>query len=149
MAAPRIGSINLVLDDVTAAATFLESLGVELDATVPGWEEWAPHHRNFHAEVTEFGADLDSSAFAAWWGGVPPAHAPGVVLNLRIDSRDEVDRLHALALELGARELKAPWDAFWGARYSVVLAPGPLCVGLMSEPDPSQRAPGPEISDFA
>jgi hypothetical protein len=148
MAAPRFGSINIILEDVHATAEFLDALGVQLDPILPGWADWAPHHRSFQAEVADFDADLDSPAFAGWWGGVPDEYAPGVVVNLRVESRDEVDRLHGRAIVLGANELHAPWDAFWGARYSVVLAPGPLCIGLMSEPDPSRRTAPPSIADF-
>jgi hypothetical protein len=70
-------------------------------------------------------------------------------VNLRVDEPDEVDALHRRAIDLGATELKAPWDAFWGSRYSVVLAPGPLCVGFMSEPDATRRTVPPAIGDVA
>ena len=146
MASPRFGSINVVVRDVVAASQFLEALGVDLSETFP---EWAGHHRGFEADVSAFDADLDSPAFATWWGGVPDDFAPGVVLNLRVDTADDVDELHARALDLGAAELKAPWDAFWGSRYAVVLGPGPLCVGFMNEPDDSRRTMPPAIDDFA
>jgi hypothetical protein len=146
VAQPRFGSVNVVVADVVAAASFLGALGVDLEPTRP---EWATHHRSFDADVSNFDADLDSPAFAGWWGGVPGDMVPGVVVNLRVDGRDDVDRLHQHAIELGARELKPPWDTFWGSRYSVILAPGPLCVGLMSEPEKSRRSGPPLIGDFA
>ena len=146
MAQPRFGSVNVVVADVGAAASFLDELGVELEPTLP---EWATHHRSFEADVSSFDADLDSPSFADWWGGVPKDLVPGVVINLRVDGRDEVDQLHRRAIELGASELKEPWDAFWGSRYSVLLAPGPLCLGIMSEPDASRRTAPPSIGDFA
>lgn len=148
MAQPRFGSVNLVVEDVEAAAGFLARLGVALDDTTPEWAEWAVHHRNASAGDSRFDVDLDSPAFASWWGGVPRERAPGVVVNLHVDARDEIDRLYRLALESGAEELKAPYDAFWGARFSVVLAPGPLCVGLMSAPDHGRRTAPPSITDF-
>jgi hypothetical protein len=146
MATPRFGSVNLVVASVEDAAGFLVALGVDLEPTLP---DWATHHRSFEADVSSFDADLDSPSFAGWWGGVPPETVPGVVVNLRVDDRNEVDRLHRRAIELGASELKPPWDAFWGSRYSVVLAPGPLCLGIMSEPEASRRTAPPAISDFA
>jgi predicted lactoylglutathione lyase len=145
VARPRFGSINVVVKDVDATARFLDALGVDLDPTLP---DWATHHRSFEADVSAFDADLDSPSFAQWWGGVPEDLAPGVVVNLRVDGRGDVDQLHQRAIELGASELKPPWDAFWGSRYSVVLAPGPLYLGLMSEPDGSRRTPPPPIEDF-
>jgi uncharacterized glyoxalase superfamily protein PhnB len=149
MTQPRFGSVNLVVADVEAAASFLTELGVPLDDPAPEWAEWAVHHRNASAGDARFDVDLDSPAFASWWGGVPRERAPGAVVNLHVGARDEVDRLHRLALASGAEELRAPYDAFWGARFSVVLAPGPLCVGLMSAPDPGRRTAPPAISDFA
>lgn len=146
MAPPRFGSVNVVVADVGAAAGFLDSLGIDLEPTLP---EWAGHHQSFEADVSSFDADLDSPSFAGWWGGVPDDLVPGVVVNMRVDGRDDVDHLHKRSLELGASELKAPWDAFWGSRYSVVLAPGPLCLGFMSEPDASRRTAPPAIADFA
>jgi hypothetical protein len=149
MAAPRFGGINLVLEDVAAASRFLTDLGVEVDPTAPGWADWAAHHQSAHGGGSDVDVDLDSTAFAHWWGGVPPELAPGVVVNLAVERRDEVDRLHQRAIELGATELRAPWDAFWGSRFSAVLAPGPLCVGLMSPRDATRRSAPPAIDDFA
>ena len=146
MGKPRFCSINLVVHDVEAATAFLEALGVEVIGSMP---EWAPHHRTFGGDAPDVDADLDSAAFAGWWGGTPADFAPGVVVNFRTDSADEVDELHARALELGATSLKAPWDAFWGARYAVVQGPGPICVGFMNEPDDSRRSMPPAIDDFA
>jgi hypothetical protein len=147
MAGPRFGSINVIVDDVAAAARFLAGLGVELEPTLP---EWSAHHRSFAADVSNFDADIDSPSFATWWGGVPPdGTAPRFVVNLRVDSPEDVDRIHRQGLGAGAVELKAPFDAFWGARYAVMLAPGPLCVGVMSAPEPGRRTPPPPISAFA
>jgi hypothetical protein len=147
MAAPRFGSINVIVDDVAAAAHFLARLGVELEPTRP---EWAMYHRSFAADVSDFDADIDSPSFANWWGGVPTeGTAPRFVVNLRVDSREDVDLVHRRGLDAGAAELKAPFDAFWGARYGVMLAPGPLCVGVKSAPESGRRTAPPPTSAFA
>ena len=52
-------------------------------------------------------------------GGLDPSFT-GVVLNVRVDERDEVDQLHDSAQAIGGRSLKSPYDAFWGSRYAVV-----------------------------
>jgi predicted lactoylglutathione lyase len=146
MAGPRFGSINVIVDDVAAAARFLADLGVDFEPTLP---EWASYHRSFAADVSDFDADIDDPSFATWWGGVPrDGVAPPFVVNLRVDSREEVDQLYRQGLATGAVELKAPFDAFWGARYAVMLAPGPLCVGVMSVPEPGRRTAPPPISAF-
>jgi hypothetical protein len=147
---PRIDQINVVVADVGAAARFLADLGVELPSPPPGWEA---HHRSIPtatslhgghdlAEPT-FGVDLDSAVFAQRWGGLAPMFT-GVVVNLRVDDRPEVDRLHEAAVSLGGRSLQAPYDAFWGSRYTVVEGPGPLTVGVMSVPDPACRSAPPD-----
>ncbi|MEM7288193.1 MAG: hypothetical protein AAF480_17730 [Actinomycetota bacterium] len=145
MANPRFCSVNVVVPDVVAATEFLGALGIEVIGSLP---EWAPHHRTFGGDTPDVDADLDSPAFARWWGGTPEGFS-GVVVNFRTDSAAEVDDLHARALELGATELKAPWDAFWGSRYAVVLGPGPIAVGFMNEPDDGRRTMPPAIDDFA
>jgi hypothetical protein len=139
VAAPRIDQINVVVTDVAAATSFLEGLGVEMPPMSP---EWLANHRGVPSS-SPLEIDLDSAAFAHEWGGISPLFT-GVVLNLRVGERSEVDRLHDLAPSLGGQPLKAPYDAFWGARYAVVSAPGPMVVGLMSEPDQAMRSAPPD-----
>lgn len=152
---PRIDQVNVVVGDVEAAARFLAGLGLDVPPVAPAW--WA-HHRPVPAATSThgghdlaepaFGIDLDSATFARWWGGVPPSFN-GVVLNLRVDERAEVDRLHALAPSVGGRSLKTPHDAFWGSRYAVVEGPGPIVVGLMSVSDEARRSAPPDPASFA
>jgi len=144
MAAPRFGSVNFVLPDITATTAFLEALGVVLS---PPYGDWDVHHRTVAKDAGGVDVDLDSAAFGRHWGGVPEDLVGGAVLNLMVETRAQVDAVHAQALELGADELKAPWDAFWGARYSVVRIPGPLAVGLMSPSEESRQGPV-ELTDF-
>jgi len=153
MGTPRVDQINVVIDDVTAATRFLVGLGVEMPETM---HEWEAHHRAVPAAARHgghdpvaptFGIDLGSGLFARTWGGLTPTFT-GVVLNLRVDNRAEVDRLHELALSLDAQSRKVPYDAFWGSRYAVVGGPGPLVIGLMSEPDPARRSAPPDPATF-
>jgi catechol 2,3-dioxygenase-like lactoylglutathione lyase family enzyme len=155
--ATRIDHINIVVSDVEAAATFLAGLGVDLPAALPGWEPWDAHHRTISTTTSThdgdavadgvFGIDLDSSAFARHWGALGRTFN-GVVVNLRADTRSDVDRLYELALSLGGRPNKSPYDAFWGARYAVVEGPGPITIGIMSARDPEQRADPPDLTTF-
>jgi len=141
----RFDAINIVIADVGATTEFLQALGLALEDVPP---EWAPHHRGLPADRTDFDAELDSSVFAEHWGGLPDGFA-GVVVNLRTDERDGVDGAYDEALRLGASGLRAPYDAFWGSRYAVVEAPGPVAVGFMSPPDPARLEPPPEVSEFS
>ena len=133
-----------MIPDVAAAAAFLQSLGVPIDDMPP---DWAGHHRALPTSGHDVDVDLDSPAFAHYWGGVPIVGAT-LVMNVHVDTRDAVDELFATAIGLGATEQRAPHDAFWGRRFAVVAAPGPLLVGMMSPQDDSRRSTGPEPSDF-
>ena len=143
MGTARFDQINVVVADPRATAEFLAALGVDITAT---GDDWDAHHRNIPA-ASNFEADLDSTQFARHWGGLPDGFS-GVVVNLRTSTRDEVDALYDRALAAGADGLCAPYDAFWGSRFAVVMAPGPLAVGLISEPDPDHRAAPPSVAEF-
>jgi len=154
MSQPRVDQINIVIRLVDAAADFLIGLGIDVPGDEGGWDAI---HRNVPAHVQPpstndlgepaFGIDLDSPEFAHHWGGLDPSFE-GVVLNVRVDERFEVDQLHDLAVSLGGVTLKAPYDTFWGSRYATVEGPGPLVVGLMSIADPQRRTAGPDPSEL-
>ncbi len=148
MASLRFDQVNIVVPDGAGAAGFLRAIGVEVPELPDDWAEWAPHHVGLTATAEGFDADLDSSAFASHWGGLPEQFT-GVVVNLRAADRAAVDTVFEQAVALGADSLRAPYDAFWGARYAVVRGPGPLVVGIMSPPDPGLRGESPRVSDFA
>ena len=86
--------------------------------------------------------DIDSAAFAARWGS--DALPTGPVLGFRVGSRAAVDALYATLTAAGHRGLRAPYDAFWGARYAIVADPDGVAVGLMSEPSDAHRSAPPE-----
>jgi hypothetical protein len=148
MAPLKFAQVNIVVPDVVGAAGFLRDLGAEVPEASDEWSEWASHHVSFPAVEPVFEADLDSPAFAAHWGGLPEDFA-GVVVNLRASDRRAVDEAFERALALGAERLRAPYDAFWGARYAVVSGPGPTVVGIMSPADPASRGEPPAVSEFA
>jgi uncharacterized glyoxalase superfamily protein PhnB len=56
-----------------------------------------------------------------------------------------VDEIHDALVADGARSLQPPYDAFWGARYAVVVDPDGVAVGLMSPVDDAKCSPPPEL----
>ncbi len=134
----RLDQVNIVVRDMEAMATFYGRLGLELDGGSP---EWAPHHRNT-GTVDGVDVDLDSAAFASVWNEGWPGGA-GIVLGFRVQERAEVDALHDELTAAGYASQQRPYDAFWGARYAVVIDPDGNAVGLMSPRDPSRRGPSP------
>jgi hypothetical protein len=143
VAAPRIDQINVVVADVAAATRFLVDLGVELPPAPPGWEA---HHVNAPT-APEFEIELDSGVFAQEWGGLP-ATFRGVVLNVRVDARGDVDALHRRAVSLGAQTLRKPYDAFWGSRFAVVEGPGPVALGILSPREADRMSAPPDPTTF-
>lgn len=154
MGGPRIDQINIVVGDVDRAAKFLIQLGVDVPAAPHGWDA---HHRAVPTATSThgghdlaqpaFGLDFDSSAFAHRWGGLDPSFN-GAVVNLRVDERSDVDRLHELACSIGGLSLRLPYDAFWGSRFALLQGPGSLIVGIMSVPDDKHRSAPPDPSSF-
>ncbi len=100
--------------------------------------EWQAHHRT--ADMGgEIDLDLDSTAFASQWDAGWPASQPGVVVGFRVATREDVDDLYEELTGAGYVGQQSPKDAFWGARYAIVLDPSGNAVGLMSPSDPARR----------
>ena len=118
MADVRFDQINLVVDDMEAAVAFYRAIGFAIDDLAPEWQEWAPHHRTV-TSPEGLSVDLDSAAFAAEWGNV----GVGVVVTVRMPTREAVDERHAALTAAGHESLRSPYDAFWGARYAMSATP--------------------------
>jgi uncharacterized glyoxalase superfamily protein PhnB len=139
-----LDQINVVVSDMPTTAEFLEALGISVSDTLP---EWMEHHRQIQSAAAGLDVDLDSAAFASYWGGLPPGWT-GVIVTLRAPNRLAVDELFARAVAGGATALRAPYDAFWGARAAFVEAPGGVVLGLMSAAEDEYRADPPDPSGF-
>ena len=133
---PVVDQLNLVVRDMESSLAFYRLLGVEVAPTVAGWE---PHHRSAPAGLD---LDFDSTAFAALWNR--GSTGPGVVLGLRLATRQAVDEAFARATAAGHHAQQEPVDAFWGARFAVVEDPDGNAVSLMSPIDESMRRPPPD-----
>ena len=55
-----------------------------------------------------------------------------MVLAFKCTSPAEVDELFERVVKAGHRYHKAPWDAFWGQRYAVVIDPDGNLVDLFA-----------------
>jgi uncharacterized glyoxalase superfamily protein PhnB len=148
MPAPRstvaLEQINVVVRDMRSSVAFYRLLGVSIEEPGEEWAAWAPHHAN---GVTSNGVrvELDSVAFARQWNpGLDEARLGSAAIPMfHVPTREEVDRVHARVTAAGHRSLKAPEDAFWGARYAIVEDPDGSSVGISSAIDPSLRRPPP------
>jgi catechol 2,3-dioxygenase-like lactoylglutathione lyase family enzyme len=125
MAVPDL--LGIVVKDMTAALRFYRLLGLEIPA---GADEES------HVEITLAGGfrvawdtlELMKSIHPDW---VEPAGHRNV-LAFKCENPAEVDALYQQVVSAGYRDHTAPWDAFWGQRYAVVLDPDGNLVDLFA-----------------
>ncbi len=139
----RLGQVNLVADDVPGSVEFYRLLGLTVDEAGDAWDS---HHRTVEAS-DGIDVDIDSRAFAsAYWASEDLPN--GVALTFRVDSRADVDAYYERVTAAGYRGIKTPFDAFWGARYAIVLDPSGVAVAFMSPRDQDSRSTPPDPSTF-
>ena len=125
MATPDL--VGIVVQDMAAALKFYRLLGLAIPAEAD---------TDSHVEFETPGG------FRIAWDTVelmqsihedmetPSGHR--MVLAMRCDSPAEVDTLHERVVSTGYQSYKAPWDAFWGQRYAVVIDPDGNLVDLFA-----------------
>lgn len=140
--AVAFSQVNVVVADMDATVAFYRLVGLD----VPDAPEWPPGSGARHTEIGR--ADgchiaFDNTEMSRIWGASPgsPAPPPGttVVIGLAVENRDAVDDRCAAAEAAGYGVARPPYDAFWGARYAIVVDPDGHHVGLMSPVDPAAR----------
>lgn len=91
---------------------------------------------------------LDSEALAKVYDeGWQPFKGEGdrTVMSFRLGDANDVDAVYDRVVALGFGSSQAPYYAFWGSRYAIVVDPDGNHVGLMSPPDPARRSRAPKI----
>jgi catechol 2,3-dioxygenase-like lactoylglutathione lyase family enzyme len=124
----KLDMIGIVVADMAASMAFYRRLGLDLPADA----DEAPH-----VEVT-----LPSGMRLAWdtedtirsflpdW--TPPKGEGRVGLAFRLPDPAAVDGAYDELTAAGYQGEHAPWDAFWGQRYAVVLDPDGVGVDLFA-----------------
>lgn len=125
MAQPDL--LGIVVEDMAASLAFYRLLGLEIPAEADGEQ---------HVEVTLPGG------FRLAWDTLaliqsidperpsPVGHRMGLAFKCAAPA--EVDALYQRVLNAGYAGHKAPWDAFWGQRYAVVVDPDGNLVDLFA-----------------
>lgn len=119
--------VGMVVRDMAAALQFYRLLGLEIPAGV----EEQPHVEVITPNGYRLAWDsqaLIQSLYPEW---VEPA-GQRMTLAFKCDSPAEVDALYQRVLQSGHCGHKAPWDAFWGQRYAVVIDPDGNWVDLFA-----------------
>jgi catechol 2,3-dioxygenase-like lactoylglutathione lyase family enzyme len=117
--APRFDLIGVVVSDMAASLAFYRRLGLD----IPPDSDAAPH-----VEVAlpgglrlAFDTEATIKSFDESWQ--PPQGGHRLGLAFACDNPADVDATYASFLESGTEGHLAPWDAFWGMRYAVVVDP--------------------------
>ncbi|GIJ51162.1 glyoxalase [Virgisporangium aliadipatigenens] len=127
--APTLDLIGIVVADMAKSLAFYRRLGLDLPASADSEP---------HVEVTLAGGlrlawDTVETvrSFDPEW--TPPSGGHRTALSFRCDSPAEVDEVFAALTGAGYVGHLAPWDAFWGQRYAVVLDPDGNAVDLFAQ----------------
>ena len=125
MATPDL--IGIVVQDMAAALEFYRLLGLD----IPRGADAEKHvevvlESGFRIAWDTF--ELMKSIHSEW--REPAGHR--MVLAFKCDSPAEVDGLYQRVVEKGFPGYKAPWDAFWGQRYAVLVDPDDNLVDLFA-----------------
>lgn len=145
---PAFTTITLVARDPGASIAFYELLGLDLE----------DHSGDDPGEIVHITArgqkpadlDIDSEPLADLYNaGFRSRASRSLVLGFSVDSREEVDRIHAAVVAAGHESRQVPYDAFWGARYAIVADPDGNDVGIMSPMDDTMRSWPPQPSPTA
>lgn len=127
MAQPDL--IGIVVRDMEASLRFYALLGLDIPAKMDAEQ---------HVEITlpnGFRIAWDSlemmkSIYPDW---VDPVVGQRMTLAFKCSSPTEVDDLYNRVIQSGYQSYKAPWDAFWGQRYAVVIDPDGNLVDLFAQ----------------
>ena len=107
------GYITVGTNNLTRSATFYEALFEELGFT---------RQREYPGRAVYFGTEDDVQLVVITPADGQPATAGnGTMIALNVDSQEQVQRLHARAIDLGASDDGAPGprgsDTFYGAYF--------------------------------
>jgi catechol 2,3-dioxygenase-like lactoylglutathione lyase family enzyme len=132
-------TISIVSRDPQASLAFYTLLGV-------GFEDHSGGGPDDIVHLTVRGerpADLDIDSHhlgTIYNAGVREGTSSNTIIGFSVDSREEVDRVHAAVVAAGHTSRQVPYDAFWGARYAIVADPDGNDVGIMSPSDDTMRS---------
>jgi catechol 2,3-dioxygenase-like lactoylglutathione lyase family enzyme len=124
---PKPDLMGLVVRDMPTTLRFYRRLGMEIPESAD---------QEGHVEVKLPGG------FRIAWDSLAVIHSfspdyqlpatPQPALAFLCDSPAEVDQLYAELVAEGYHGHLAPWDAFWGQRYAVMLDPDNHLVDLFA-----------------
>ena len=135
MAPPRarFGGIDIVTKDFMRSVAFYRAMGLDIPEDKIWSNDDGPQHLDLKlVDDGKFGVgfDIDSEALTAGYSPKWDANAASM-LSFRVDSSEDVDALHDHMVGLGYESHLAPWDAFWNARFAIIVDPDGNHVSIM------------------
>lgn len=119
--------IGIVVADMAAALEFYRLLGLDIPAGVedePHVEVTLPGGMRVAWDSLEMMKSIDPER------AEPVGHRMG--LAFKCENAAAVDELYERVVQSGYQSHKAPWDAFWGQRYAVVVDPDGNLIDLFA-----------------
>ncbi len=127
---PKPDMIGIVCKDLPATVKFYRALGLD----IPAGAEQEDHVEYISPNGYRIAWDSENMVKGFDPDFVPPpTGARGRIgIAFKCDSPAEVDAVHQKLVGMGYRSHKAPWDAFWGQRYALVLDPDGNIIDLFA-----------------
>ncbi|HEU5347591.1 MAG TPA: VOC family protein [Ktedonobacterales bacterium] len=111
--------VGMVVRDIAASLRFYRLL----ELVVPDGFEEEPHVEVITPNGYRIAWDTVEMMKGIYPDFVENPVGQRISLAFKCDSPAEVDALHERIVAAGYTSYKAPWDAFWGQRYAVVVDP--------------------------
>ena len=117
--APRFDFIGVVVSDMASSLAFYRQLGLD----IPAEADASPHVEVVLPGGLRLAWDTEETVRSFDDSWTPPSGGHRIALAFACDDPADVDSTYAALVESGRTSHRAPWDAFWGQRYAVVLDP--------------------------
>lgn len=122
----RPDMIGIVVENIDASLRFYRLLGLDVPSPKKGED---------FVEITSHGYRISWNALSMVKEIDPEWVRPvghRMELAFKCDAASEVDATYEKLIAAGHAGHKAPWDAFWGQRYAVVVDPDGNRVSLFA-----------------
>ena len=124
----RLDLVGLVVSNMAHSLAFYRRLGFDL----PPGADGEPHVEASLPGGLRIAWDTVDTVRSFDAGWTPPSGGHRVALAFACDNAADVDATYQSLVDAGHEGHKAPWDAFWGQRYAIVLDPDGNSVDLFA-----------------
>jgi catechol 2,3-dioxygenase-like lactoylglutathione lyase family enzyme len=134
---PVFNQVNIVARDWEASLAFYRLLGLPLASGVTDWPPGSGgSHVGVETSATSTSVEFDNPQLFRIYA-TPELQTP-LILGFGYPSSEDVDAACERVKSAGHTVIRAPHDAFWGARYALVQDPDGNTIGLMGPRDRSR-----------